>query len=190
MLFINRQLRKHCTCSSPPFLLLSVCFCQVSIDSIPFQPNMAYGTLEVVLVNAKGLHNTDFLSKMDPYVIFTLKTQEKKSTVAKGQGSEPAWNESFLFTVTNDVSELHLKIMDEDTFTADDYVGESTISLEPVFNVGIVPPTAYNVVNKDQEYHGEIKIGLNFSPEPETNSFCSGHYGGVEDYGGWKESTF
>ncbi|KAK9910563.1 hypothetical protein M0R45_034519 [Rubus argutus] len=152
---------------------------------------MAYGTLEVVLVDAKGLHNTDFLSKMDPYVIFTVKTQEKKSTVAKGQGSEPAWNESFLFTVTDDVSVLHLKIMDKDTFSDDDYVGEATISLEPVFIEGIVEPKAYNVVSKDKEYHGEIKIGLNFTPEPERNSFCSRDYAGVEEScGGWKESTF
>ncbi|PRQ57862.1 putative C2 domain-containing protein [Rosa chinensis] len=130
---------------------------------------MAYGTLEVVLVDAKHLHNTGFLTKMDPYVIFSVKTQEKISTVAKGQGSNPEWNESFLFTVTDDVSELRLKIMDKDTFTADDFVGEATIPLDPALFVhGSLPPTSYNVVNKHQKYCGEIKIGLNFTPDPQN----------------------
>ncbi|KAL6290196.1 elicitor-responsive protein 3-like [Prunus yedoensis var. nudiflora] len=151
---------------------------------------MPLGTLEVLLVEAKGLKNTDFLSKIDPYVVFTVKTQEKKSNVAKGQGNEAEWNESFLFTVSEDVSELRLKIMDKDTFTADDFVGEATIPLEPLFTEGSLPPTMYNVVNKDRDYHGEIKIGLTFTPEPERNSFRSRDYAAEENYGGWKESSF
>ena len=43
-----------------------------------------------------------------------------------GQGSEPQWNESFVFTVNDGASELNLKIMDKDTFTKDDFVGEAT----------------------------------------------------------------
>ncbi|KAK9910560.1 hypothetical protein M0R45_034516 [Rubus argutus] len=116
---------------------------------------MPYGTLEVVLVDAKDLHDTAFL------------TQEKTSTVAQGQGTNPEWNESFLFTVTDDVTELRLKIMDKDTFTADDFVGEATIPLEPqLFIEGSIPPTSYNVVSKHQKYRGKITIGLNFTPDP------------------------
>lgn len=43
-----------------------------------------------------------------------------------GQGSEPQWNETFVFTVTEEASELILKIMDKDSFTNDDFVGEAT----------------------------------------------------------------
>jgi hypothetical protein len=39
-----------------------------------------------------------------------------------------------------------------------------SISLEPVYVEGQLPPTVYNVV-KDGEYRGEIKIGLTFTPE-------------------------
>lgn len=49
-----------------------------------------------------------------------------RNIVHAGQGNEAEWNESFLFTVSEDVSELRLKIMDKDTFTADDFVGEAT----------------------------------------------------------------
>ena len=42
-----------------------------------------------------------------------------------GAGSEPEWNETFIFTVSDDTPQLHLKIMDSD-LTNDDFVGEAT----------------------------------------------------------------
>ncbi|KAI4328748.1 hypothetical protein L6164_021081 [Bauhinia variegata] len=110
---------------------------------------MPRGTLEVILVSAKGLAHIDFLSKTDPYVILTYRTQQHRSSVAKVSDSE---------------SELNLRIMDKDTFTDDDFVGEAIIFLEPVFVNGSVPETAYVVV-KDEKYSGEIKVALTFTPE-------------------------
>ncbi|XP_010533699.1 PREDICTED: C2 domain-containing protein At1g63220 [Tarenaya hassleriana] len=142
---------------------------------------MPHGTLEVLLVNAKGLEDTDFLNNMDPYVVITCRTQDQKSSVASGQGSDPEWNETFMFTVTEGTSELRMKILDKDTFTEDDFVGEATIPLEPVFIEGKIAPIAYNVV-KEEEYKGEIWVGLSFTPE-ETRSLDF-----EESYGGWKHS--
>ncbi|GMY09477.1 elicitor-responsive protein 3-like [Fagus crenata] len=146
---------------------------------------MPQGTLEVLLVSAKDLENTDFLSKMDPYVLLTCRTQEQRSSVVSGQGSEPEWNENFIFTVSDGASELHVKIMDKDTFTKDDFVGEATIPLEPLFIEGSLPPTAYSVV-KDGEYCGEIRVGLTFTPE---GGSCRGCCGEEVNHGGWKESS-
>ncbi|KAF8380289.1 hypothetical protein HHK36_027771 [Tetracentron sinense] len=148
---------------------------------------MPRGTLDVLLVCAKGLKSTDFFTKMDPYVILTCRTQEQKSSVASGQGSEAEWNENFVFTISNGISELTLKIMDKDSLTSDDFVGKATIPLEPLFMEGNLPPTPYNVV-KDEEYCGEIKIGLSFTPEQGgcEQEFCAEQ----ESYGGWKESSF
>ena len=38
------------------------------------------------------------------------------------------------------------------------------IPLDPVYHEGSLPATVYNVV-KDEQYCGEIKVGLNFAPE-------------------------
>ncbi|KAL1190089.1 16 kDa phloem protein 2 [Cardamine amara subsp. amara] len=143
---------------------------------------MPHGTLEVVLVSAKGLEDTDFLNNMDPYVLLTCRTQEQKSNVASGQGTTPEWNETFIFTVSEGTTELKAKIFDKDVGTEDDAVGEATIPLEPVFVEGSVPPTAYNVV-KDEEYKGEIWIAVSFKPSENRNR-------GMDDesYGGWKNS--
>ncbi|KAK9103357.1 hypothetical protein Sjap_020611 [Stephania japonica] len=165
---------------------------------------MPQGTLEVLLVGAKGLENTDFLCNMDPYVILTCRTQEQKSSVASGKGSEPEWNETFVFNLSEGISELSLKILDSDNGTADDFVGEArreckketnvsnwvddccSIPLEPLFMAGDLPPTSYNVV-KEQEFRGEIRIGLKFTPD----SDCDREFQvSEESYGGWKESSY
>ncbi|KAD3068077.1 hypothetical protein E3N88_35957 [Mikania micrantha] len=54
---------------------------------------MPEGTLEVLLVSAKGLHDTDILCK----------------------GSNPQWKETFLFDVSSrDSTDLKIKILDSD----------------------------------------------------------------------------
>ncbi|CAJ1937483.1 unnamed protein product [Sphenostylis stenocarpa] len=145
---------------------------------------MPQGSLEVFLVNAKGLENTDYLSaKMDPYVILMCRTQEQKSSVAAGKGSNPEWNENFVFNVSEGVNDLRLKIMDSDSMTADDLVGEVTIPLDAVFCEGNISPTSFNVV-KDNRYCGEIRIGLNFKHQDRRERSVE------EDFGGWKESAY
>ncbi|CAN6586108.1 unnamed protein product [Malus baccata var. baccata] len=135
---------------------------------------MPRGTLEVNLVNAKGLKNTEFFGNMDPYVIITCKKQQKKSKVATAQGSNPEWNESFVFSVADGVTELHLMIMDKDTGTADDFVGE-------LRQEGKLPPMKYNVL-RNKKYRGEIKIGFTFTPVTNDRE--------LEFVGGWKESSY
>ncbi|WVZ74458.1 hypothetical protein U9M48_022637 [Paspalum notatum var. saurae] len=125
---------------------------------------MVHGTLEVLLVGAKGLENADYLCNMDPYAILKCRSQEQKSSIATGKGSNPEWNENFVFTVSDKTTDLIIKLMDSDTGTADDFVGEATIPLEAVYTERSIPPTLYNVV-KDEKYFGEIKVGLTFTPE-------------------------
>ncbi|CAN6268652.1 unnamed protein product [Urochloa humidicola] len=128
---------------------------------------MAQGTLEVLLVGAKGLENTDYLSNMDPYAVLKCRSQEQKSSVASGKGCDPEWNETFVFTVSDNTEELFIKLLDSDGGTEDDFVGETTIPLEAVFTEGSIPPIVYNVV-KDEEYRGEIKVGLTFTPDQDA----------------------
>ncbi|KAM0945158.1 putative C2 domain-containing protein [Dioscorea sansibarensis] len=131
---------------------------------------MVVGTLEVLLVGAKGLGDTDFFSNMDPYAILICRTKEQRSSIASGKGSDPEWNETFMFTLSDHASELRIRIMDSDTFSSDDFVGEAKIPLEPLFIEQILRPAVYNVV-KDQEYRGEIKVGLTFTPTCEVCYF-------------------
>ncbi|XP_052143918.1 elicitor-responsive protein 3-like [Oryza glaberrima] len=145
------------------------------------EEEMVHGTLEVLLVEAKGLENTDYLCNMDPYAVLKCRSQEQRSSIASGKGSNPEWNENFVFTVSDKATELLIKLLDSDTGSADDFVGEATIPLEAVYTEGSIPPTLYNVV-KDEHYCGEIKVGLTFTPEDVRQR------GLPEDFGGWKQS--
>ncbi|KAI5328861.1 hypothetical protein L3X38_028258 [Prunus dulcis] len=142
------------------------------------------GTLEVTLVGAKDLKNMDTMGMMDPYVVFTYKDQEKKSQVANGQGSEPDWNETFLFTIAGAEDELRLKLYDEDSGSTDDSVGELTIPLDAIVTdsgcEGRMPATPYDVMRNDK-VRGEITIGLFFNPEPGSGDRDYGS--GDRDYG-------
>ncbi|XP_071741931.1 elicitor-responsive protein 3-like [Rutidosis leptorrhynchoides] len=145
---------------------------------------MPEGTLEVLLASAKGLENTDYLSNMDPYVIITYRTQEKKSSIASGKGSSPEWNETFLFDVSSkDCTDLKIKIMDSDSgVSADDFAGHASIPLDALFRDGEIRPKSYNVM-KDDKFSGEIRIGLSFTAQRSRDFDPTG--GNV---GGWKQS--
>ncbi|KAM4104471.1 hypothetical protein ACJW30_06G160100 [Castanea mollissima] len=152
---------------------------------------MAIGLMEVLLVNAKGLVDNDFFGRMDPYVLIQYKSQERKSSVAQGQGGSPVWNEKITFRVEypgqGDQYKLILNIMDKDTFSADDFIGQATIYVEDLMAVGVengtaeLHPRKYSVVRKDQSYCGEIEVGVTFTRKVEEQ------YHG-EELGGWKQS--
>ncbi|GMI87149.1 hypothetical protein like AT3G55470 [Hibiscus trionum] len=153
---------------------------------------MAVGLLEVLLVGAKGLEDSDFLGDMDPYVIIEYKGQEHKSTVARGDGSSPSWNEKFTFKAeypgSGDGYKLVLKIMDKDTFSSDDFVGQATIYVKDLLAIGAekgnaeIHPAKQSVVNAENRYCGDITVGVTFTREVEGNE--------GEEYGGWRQSNF
>ncbi|XP_022134552.1 elicitor-responsive protein 1 [Momordica charantia] len=153
---------------------------------------MAIGTLEVKLVNAKGLKGTDFLGRIDPYVLIQYKGQERKSRVARDEGASPVWNEKFTFRVeypgNGDEFKLVLKIMDHDTFSSDDFIGQASIYVEDLLAVGVengeseLRAQKYSVVGADLNYCGEIQVAVSFTQKVDE-------YDG-EELGGWNQSQY
>ncbi|KAJ9539977.1 hypothetical protein OSB04_026483 [Centaurea solstitialis] len=62
-----------------------------------------------------------------------------------------------------------LTIMDHDTLTSDDYIGQTTIYLKELLERGVeegvakTHPQKYNVVDSSQSYSGEIRVDLTFT---------------------------
>ncbi|KAK6145357.1 hypothetical protein DH2020_022177 [Rehmannia glutinosa] len=148
--------------------------------------------MEVILVDAKGLQHTDFLGKIDPYVMIQYRNQKYTSKTARdiiltsssidcvvkvGQGSRPVWNEEFKFRVEYPTTparddqnyKVFLQIMDRDSFTQDDYLGQTTIYLKELFEEGMekgkveLGTQKYRVVSSDGTYHGEIQVAITFT---------------------------
>ncbi|CAA3030333.1 elicitor-responsive 1 isoform X2 [Olea europaea subsp. europaea] len=134
---------------------------------------MVVGIMEVKLVGAKRLKNTKFFGRIDPYVLLQYRNQECKSSTANGQGRNPIWNENFEFRVDYPMADeqykLVLKIMAYDTFTADDYLGQATIYVKELIELGLekgkaeLRPQKYRVVFTDKTYCGEIQVGVTFT---------------------------
>ncbi|KAK7300716.1 hypothetical protein RJT34_11565 [Clitoria ternatea] len=159
---------------------------------------MAIGFMEVQLVKAKGLHNSDIFDNMDPYVLIQYKGQEQRSSVASGQGRNPVWNEKFTFRVEypglgsgQRRDKLILKIMDKDILSADDFVGEAIIHVGDLLAQGVengsegakLQTLKYRVVRANRSYCGEIDVGVTFTPKVDDEIV-------VEDIGGWKQSIY
>ncbi|KAL1825101.1 hypothetical protein ACET3Z_011879 [Daucus carota] len=150
------------------------------------------GVMEVTLLNARGLKCTELFSGgIEPYVVLQYRTQERKSSVARGQGTKPVWDEKFNFRVeypgANDQYKLILNVMDKDTFSADDHLGQATIYLKDLLALGVengsaqLHPQKYSVVDSNQNYSGEIQVGITFTPKVQEGA-------GGEEYGGWRQS--
>lgn len=82
-------------------------------------------------VNANGAqltHDTDFLSRMDPYLVLHYGGQRKQSTMREEAGRNPRWGDSFVFSRNND-SIIRVQVWDKDTFSPDDLVGEGQVNI-------------------------------------------------------------
>uniref|UniRef100_A0A7N0TQ96 C2 domain-containing protein n=1 Tax=Kalanchoe fedtschenkoi TaxID=63787 RepID=A0A7N0TQ96_KALFE len=137
---------------------------------------MAIGILEVNLVDAKGLQDTDLIGKSDPYVVIRYRGQERQSSTARDGGRDPIWNERFTFRAEYPGSghghhKLTFRIMDKDTFSSDDFLGEASIYVEDLLAMGVengsaeMHPERHRVVLADQSYWGHIRVGLTFTPK-------------------------
>ncbi|KAL5227994.1 hypothetical protein ABZP36_016259 [Zizania latifolia] len=150
------------------------------------------GILEVHLVDAKGLSGDDFLGelgKIDPYVVVQYRSQERKSSVARDQGKNPSWNEVFKFQINSTAAsgqhKLFLRLMDHDTFSRDDFLGEATIDLTDLISLGMEHGTwqmnsaMHRVVLADKTYYGEIRVAVTFTAAKDHD---------LGELGGWTNS--
>lgn len=65
--------------------------------------------------------------KIDPYVICQVGTQKRQSQPHKSGGKEPQWTDNFTFDPSS--QSMRVVLMDKDTFSRDDIIGEGEVSL-------------------------------------------------------------
>ena len=92
------------------------------------------GTLVVTCKHARLFRDTEFIGKMDPYVIVELGAIKKKTKTHNSGGKKPQWDETFKFQRKAE-TEITFTVMDEDV-TSDDHVGSGTLFLDDIFKKG------------------------------------------------------
>ncbi|KAJ4722200.1 Protein SRC2 [Melia azedarach] len=108
---------------------------------------MAYRSLDINVVSAKHLNDVSFLSKMNVYVVVSIKgydrwagkkKQKSKTHVDRAGGSNPTWNFPLKFTVDENLAQqnrltLVFKIKC-DGFLGDKNVGEVTVPIKELLD--------------------------------------------------------
>ncbi|XP_043703195.1 probable ADP-ribosylation factor GTPase-activating protein AGD11 [Telopea speciosissima] len=88
------------------------------------------GLIKVDIIRGTNLAIRDVLSS-DPYVILTLGQQSMRTRVIRNN-LNPVWNERLMLSIPETIPPLKLLVYDKDTFTHDDYMGETEIDIQPL----------------------------------------------------------
>ena len=94
------------------------------------------GILTIKPVVAELTRDTDLLGKMDPLVEFQATNEKVISSVAKGEGKHPTWEDVLTLKVDQVDSQIHIIVYDEDLGSKKDVVAEGWIPLMEVHSKG------------------------------------------------------
>lgn len=125
------------------------------------------GTLQIKVLKAELLNDTDYFGKMDPYVILKLNDQSFQTTVKKSAGKTPQWYETFAFRAKEGES-IRLDVLDKDFLKHDDLVGSGVYEIKDIFspNKNII----IKLYRKGSKYSGELFLESKFFPDPNEYS--------------------
>jgi len=117
------------------------------------------GTFVFRPIEANLTHNTDLLTKMNPYCTFILGNERIKGQICKKGGKHPHWNDAVTIPATNQ-GLLVMELKDHDKITKDDSIGACTIDLSEVQSRGQVSKW-YPLTYKNRSA-GEILLEATF----------------------------
>ncbi|ESW20952.1 hypothetical protein PHAVU_005G028800 [Phaseolus vulgaris] len=93
------------------------------------------GLIKVNVVKGTNLAVRDVMSS-DPYVTISLGHQSVKTRVIKNN-LNPIWNESLMLSIPDCIPPLKIIVLDKDTFSTDDFMGEAEIDIQPLVSAAM-----------------------------------------------------
>ncbi|GLJ26572.1 hypothetical protein SUGI_0515130 [Cryptomeria japonica] len=107
------------------------------------------GLLKVRVVKATNLAIRD-LKSSDPYVVLTLGNQMVKTRVVR-KNLNPVWDEELTLAIPKSTPPLKLQVLDKDTLSKDDKMGDAEIDLQPLV-------TSVNMRNNPQSVNSDTEL--------------------------------
>jgi len=120
------------------------------------------GTFIIRPIEANLTHNTDLLSKMNPYCALKVGGSSFTGQVCKSGGKHPVWNDSITIPATNEQTAI-VELMDKDRITKDDSIGGFMLNLQEVASQGQVSKW-YPLSHKNKPA-GEILLECIYQPQ-------------------------
>lgn len=120
--------------------------------------------LQVKVIEAELLRNTEAIGAMDPYVVMELGSKKLQTTEKSDAGRKPKWGEDFEFEVNNPNQQFKLTVFDKDVMSSD-VVGSATINLraEDYLRVTANPVPKKVEIMYEKELAGTISLSVRFS---------------------------
>jgi hypothetical protein len=125
------------------------------------------GKLIVKMNSAKLTKDTDFFSKMDPYVILKIGAQVLKTKVAKSMGKTPVWNDIFEVQLRGEDC-IQISLFDKDLGSKDDFIAEGAITLTDLLSTD--KTDRWFPLQRKGKSAGNIHVGLEFIPTKKEKS--------------------
>lgn len=86
--------------------------------------------LTIIVLEAKGIPKVDVIGWSDPYVQVRVGNSKVEETKVRKNEKHPVWDKRFKFDVKSKADEIHIRIMDHDTISADDPIGTVVLPIE------------------------------------------------------------
>jgi len=119
------------------------------------------GTITVRPIEAKFTHDSDFLTKMDPYCTVHIGNQKVKGQVCKSGGKHPQWKDTMTILRGSEPTMI-IELKDKDTFTKDDLIGVCQVDLNPLDSKNNI--SRWYPVFNNKKPAGEILVELTYTP--------------------------
>lgn len=125
------------------------------------------GTLIVVVMKAKNLHNKRAISKQNPFVSVRIGSVAKRTPVLVRGGQTPVWDHESRFKIRSDDDHSALKLCVFDQVGSNvDIIGESVVPLAAALNS---PPRkgfdSWHQIRLKGRYVGEVYLEMTFYPK-------------------------
>ncbi|CAA7397816.1 unnamed protein product [Spirodela intermedia] len=138
------------------------------------------GTLEVKLVQARGLTNKDVIGKSDPYAVLYVRPLHDRMKTSKTINNDlnPIWNEHYEFIVEDPLTQhLVVKIYDDEGVQKSELIGCVQIPLKDLVP-GKVKDIWLNLVKdleiqRDNKLRGQVHLELLYFPNGMDSGFSN-----------------
>jgi len=125
------------------------------------------GLLTVKVIRGQKLPNMDVVGKQDPYVILkTAGSKAERTKTHKNGGTEPEWNQTFVFDLFGTEETLDVEVWDQDLLL-DDSIGVVKIPLLLLLDVDKIGKEIWHKIYKEKKggaERGEILLSATFKP--------------------------
>ena len=126
----------------------------------------------VKIVRAEVSRDKNLLTNMDPYCIIRTNGGEVKTSVAKGMGKNPSWNDSFNINFNGDTT-IYVGLWDKETFSPDDIIAETTINLMGNLNAG--PFSGWHPLFYKGQNAGQVYVEILFNSGGDKTSHATAY---------------